>query len=134
MKWWQMILVRYCGIITAYFFLSLAYTLVPLAFQINFSGGNPVTSHTQVTSTINGNSNPDLLGHATFVVLWMLNWVGMMALGLACENAAMVLGQPWTGLFLIAWVIVNVCTAFYDIDLEPGIYRYGYAMPLHSGE
>lgn len=31
----------------------------------------------------------------------MLNFVGMAALGLACENVAMVVGQPWTGLWLI---------------------------------
>ena len=35
------------------------------------------------------------------VVYWMLNFVGMAALGLACENVAMVVGQPWTGLWLI---------------------------------
>jgi hypothetical protein len=31
----------------------------------------------------------------------MLNFVAMCALGLACENVAMVIGQPWTGLWLI---------------------------------
>ncbi|KAK5688556.1 hypothetical protein LTS10_000534 [Elasticomyces elasticus] len=65
-------------------------------------------------------------------VYWMLNFVGMIALGLACENVAMIVGQPWTGLWLIFWVITNVSTAFYDIDLEPAFYRYGYAWPLHS--
>jgi hypothetical protein len=48
----------------------------------------------------------------------------MIALGLACENVAMIVGQPWTGLWLIFWVITNVSTAFYDIEL--GIYG-----PLH---
>ena len=42
---------------------------------------------------------------------------GMIALGLACENVAMIVGQPWTGLWLIFWVITNVSTAFYDIEL-----------------
>ena len=32
---------------------------------------------------------------------WMLNWVGMIALGLACENVAMIVGQPWTAFWLI---------------------------------
>lgn len=41
----------------------------------------------------------------------------MIALGLACENVAMIVGQPWTGLWLIFWVITNVSTAFYDIEL-----------------
>jgi len=42
---------------------------------------------------------------------------GMIALGLACENVAMIVGQPWTGLWLIFWVITNVSTAFYDIEI-----------------
>jgi len=70
--------------------LSLAYSLISLAFQVNFSGGNPVTSQTDVTWTVDGYSNPDKFGHATFVVYWMLNFIGMIALGLACENVAMV--------------------------------------------
>lgn len=93
--------------------------------------------------------NPDAYGKGTFPVYWMLNFVGMAALGLACENVAMVVGQPWTGLWLIfvssnandfdlrtnqpsQWVITNVCTAFYDIDIEPAFFRWGYAWPLHN--
>lgn len=45
----------------------------------------------------------------------------MIALGLACENVAMIVGQPWTGLWLIFWVITNVSTSFYDVGL--GAYR-----------
>lgn len=133
----------------AYLMLSLAYSFVSLAFQINFSGGN-VTSETAVASTVDGYSNPDAYGRGTFVVYWMLNFWGMIALGLACENVAMIgkllsrllyccmrvltikiVGQPWTGLWLIFWVISNVSTAFYDIDIEPAFYRFGYAWPLH---
>jgi hypothetical protein len=45
----------------------------------------------------------------------------MIALGLACENVAMIVGQPWTGLWLIFWVITNVSTAFYDIEIGTSI-------------
>ncbi len=62
----------------------------------------------------------------------MLNFVGMMALGLACENVAMFVGQPWAGLWLIFWVISNVSTGFYDLQIEPGFYQWGLAWPLHS--
>jgi hypothetical protein len=48
----------------------------------------------------------------------------MIALGLACENVAMIVGQPWTGLWLIFWVITNVSTAFYDIEI--GMNMGGY--------
>ncbi|KAG9530048.1 hypothetical protein KCU93_g3041, partial [Aureobasidium melanogenum] len=126
----EFIVVRWGGTVLAYFFLSLAYSFVSLAFQINFSGGNPITSETQVTDIAYG--NPDAYGHGTFPVYWMLNFVAMCALGLACENVAMVVGQPWTGLWLIFWVITNVSTGFYDIDIEPAFFRWGYAWPLHN--
>jgi len=57
----------------------------------------------------------------------------MLALGLACENVAQFVGQPWTGLWLIFWVISNVSTAFYPINVEPRFYYWGYAWPLHQG-
>lgn len=64
----------------------------------------------------------------------MLNWVGMTALGLACENVSMVIGQPWTAMWLIFWVISNVSTSFYEIALEPRFYYWGYAWPLRNSK
>ncbi|OTA87095.1 hypothetical protein M434DRAFT_15619 [Hypoxylon sp. CO27-5] len=29
------------------------------------------------------------------------------------------------------WVITNVSTSFYSIDLAPGFFKWGYAWPLH---
>lgn len=151
LKFWQLVTIRWLGTVAAYFFLSLAYSLISLAFQINFSGGNPVSSETQPTLIEYG--NPDSNGKRTFMIYWvsdfpalacfplnfadldqMLNFVGMNALGLACENVAMFVGQPWTGLWLIFWVITNVSTSFYDITIEPHFYYWGYAWPLHSGK
>lgn len=110
----------------AYFFLSLFYSWVSLAFQIPFT--NPSVPDTTATN------NPNAYGQGSFVVFWMLNWVGMAALGLPCENMAMILGFPWSSLFLIFWVITNVATGFYPIDLAPRFFRWGYAWPLHRSE
>jgi hypothetical protein len=147
LKFPQLIGWRWAATITAYLFLSLAYSFVSMAFQINFFSTNPITSETQVTMMEYGMfillsikcteadskpGNPVAYGHGTFPVYWMLNFFGMIALGLACENIAMVVGQPWMGLFLIFWVITNVSTSFYDIEIAPGFYRWGYAWPLHS--
>jgi hypothetical protein len=132
LKFPQLIIWRWCATITAYIFLSLAYSFVSLAFQINFSQTNPITSQTQTTDMAYG--NPIVYGHGTFPVYWALNFWGMVALGLACENVAMVVGAPWMGMWLIFWVITNVSTAFYDVEIAPGFYRWGYAWPLHSGK
>jgi hypothetical protein len=44
---------------------------------------------------VDGYKNAAAWGHGTFPVYWMLNFFGMIALGLACENVAMIVGQPW---------------------------------------
>jgi hypothetical protein len=132
LHFYQLVLWRWLATITAYLFLSLAYSFISMAFQINFTHTNPITSQTSPTDIAYG--NPVAYGHGTFAVYWMLNFWGMIALGLACENVSMVVGQPWTALWLIFWVITNVSTAFYDIDIEPHFYYWGYAWPLHSGK
>lgn len=44
----------------------------------------------------------------------------------------MLLGFPWFSLWLIFWVICNVCVSFYFVPLSPGFYKYGYAWPMHN--
>ena len=123
-KYWKFILMRWVGTVLAYLFMSLAYSFVSLAFQIPFA--NPSAPHTLVAN------NPTAYAKGTFVVYWMINFVGMIALGLACENVAMAIGTPWTAMWLIFWVISNVSTAFYSLDLAPKWYYWGYAWPLHN--
>lgn len=125
MHFHQLILWRWLATVVAYFFLSLAYSFVSLAFLLPFS-------HTGRWTRTEVVMNADLLGHGTFPAYWMLNFVGMIALGLACENVAMVIGQPWTALWLIFWVITNVSTSFYAIPLSSGFFKWGYAWPLHQ--
>ncbi|KAK1985842.1 MNNG and nitrosoguanidine resistance protein [Colletotrichum cereale] len=126
LRFWQLIVWRWLATIVAYFLISLSYSLISLAFQIPFTA--PPASPTEPPPPTGATA----YGHGTFPVYWMLNFVGMSALGLACENVAMIVGQPWTALWLIFWVITNVSTAFYAIDLSPGFYHWGYAWPLHQ--
>jgi hypothetical protein len=125
MHFYQLIVWRWFATLVAYFFLSLAYSLVSLAFQIPFSNP-PSLSDTTVVH------NADAFGKGTFPVYWMLNFVDMCALGLACENVAMVVGQPWTALWLIFWVITNVSTSFYASELSPRFFYWGRARPLQQ--
>lgn len=123
---WQWLIWRILTHIGSYFLLSLFYSFVSLAFQIPFT-------NSPAPDTISA-ENPNAYGHGSFVVFWMLNWVGMAALGFPCENMAMVLGMPWSSLFLIFWVITNVSTAFYSLDLAPQFFAWGYAWPLHRSK
>ena len=122
----QWLIWRILSSITAYFFLSFFYSLVSLAFEIPFT-------NSPAPDTASAN-NANAYGHGSFVVFWMLNWVGMAALGFPCENMAMILGFPWSSFFLIFWVITNVATGFYSLDLAPGFFRWGYAWPLHRSK
>lgn len=123
LKTLQWVAWRILSNITAYFFLSLSYSLVSLAFQIPFTN-DPVPG-------IVSAENPNAYGRGSFMVFWMLNWVGMSALGFPCENMAMILGAPYSSIFLIFWVISNVATGFYALDLAPSFFKWGYAWPLH---
>ena len=125
MHFYQLVLWRLFATIIAYFLLSLSYSLVSLAFQIPFSNTFPVNDVTVAR-------NPDAYGKGTFVVYWMLNFVGMYSLGLASENVTMVIGQPWTALWLIFWVISNVSTSFYNLSLAPRFFYWGWAWPLQQ--
>ncbi|KAH8731524.1 hypothetical protein GQ44DRAFT_604878 [Phaeosphaeriaceae sp. PMI808] len=124
LKFSQLIAWRYIATVSSYFFLSLVYSLVSLAFLMPMN--QPHGSHVWPTT------NPNAYGRGTFAVYWMGNWVGMTAFGLASENMAMILGTPWTALWLIFWVISNVATGFYEIQLAPAFYRWGYAWPMHN--
>ena len=124
LKFSHLVVWRWCTTVFSYFCLSLAYSLVSLCFHVPFD--NPPASPTEVSA------NPNPFGAQTFPIYWMINFLGMTALGLACENIGMLIGSPWVGLFLIFWVISNVATGFYALELAPTWYRWGYVWPLHS--
>ncbi|KAK9450051.1 uncharacterized protein V1518DRAFT_437644 [Limtongia smithiae] len=98
----------------AYFVLSLFYSLISLAYQVDF--------------TLK-------FGRAGFFIYWMINWIGMTSVGGACENVALVAiatFPPLLGFWMIFMVISNVAPAFFSIKLLPAFYRYGYAFPIKN--
>lgn len=107
----SLIRVRIASSFVAYFTLSLFYSLLSRAFQVNFSR---------------------VLGHAGFLVFWMANFVGMLAVGLALEAMMTLMTLRFVAFFMIFWIIVNVSVCFMPIDVLPHIYRYGYAFPFYN--
>ena len=99
LKFVQLITYRYIATLTTYLFLSLSYSFVSLAFLIPMNNSPPDNLGYYPAEDVFNNANP--LGRGTFPVYWMLNFFGMTALGLSCENVAMVIGTPWTALWLI---------------------------------
>ena len=107
----SLIVTRFVSTFTAYFFLSLFYSLLSLAFQLDFTRK---------------------FGHGGFVIFWMLNWVGMLSVGLALEAMVTLLTVRFIPFFLIIWIIVNVSVCILPIEVLPIFFRYGYAVPFYN--
>ncbi|GHJ90006.1 hypothetical protein NliqN6_6408 [Naganishia liquefaciens] len=95
--------------ITGYFWVSLHYSFVSMAFRVDFTRK---------------------YGHIGFFLYWMLNWVTMTSLGLVMEFMLEVLGLPFFPFFLLFWVIINVSVAFLDLAAIDHWYSYGFIMPV----
>ncbi|KAK0472580.1 hypothetical protein IW261DRAFT_1596748 [Armillaria novae-zelandiae] len=107
----SLIRVRLTSVFVAYFMISLFYSLLSRAFQVDFSRK---------------------FGDAGFVIFWMLNFVGMLSVGLALEAMITLLTTRFVPFFMILWIISNVSVCFMPIAVLPNIYRYGYAMPFYN--
>ncbi|RDB27751.1 Nitrosoguanidine resistance protein SNG1 [Hypsizygus marmoreus] len=107
----SLIITRFVSSFVAYFVVSLFYSLLTLAFQLDFTRK---------------------FGHGGFVIFWMLNWVGMLSVGLALEALITVLTPSFIPFFMILWIIVNVSVCILPIEVLPSIYRYGYAVPFYN--
>ncbi|EJD42102.1 hypothetical protein AURDEDRAFT_68049 [Auricularia subglabra TFB-10046 SS5] len=93
-----------------YFFISWAYCLISLFFQVPFSRFH---------------------GRGGFVIYWAISYLGMCALGLVLESMLTLLTMRFNPFFMILWIILNVSVSFFPIELLPRIFRYGYAMPFY---
>lgn len=82
--------------LVSYFWLSLNYSLVSLAFLVSFDR---------------------LFGRGGFVVFWMANLVAMSALGFVMETTFLWLG-PFFPFFLVFWVILNVSQTSKGVGLS----------------
>ncbi|KAJ3517197.1 hypothetical protein NLJ89_g643 [Agrocybe chaxingu] len=106
----SLIRVRLVSPVVIYLILSLAYTLVTLAFKL------PFERH---------------FGRAGFVIFWILSWFGMTAAGLALESMMTLLTLKYIQVFLILWIIGNVSVCLWPIETLPVVYRYGHAAPFY---
>ncbi|KAI5958319.1 hypothetical protein KGF57_002674 [Candida theae] len=105
---------RYISSICSFFFLSLMFGLVTLAFQVDFT---------------------PTYGRSGFLVYWCISFLTMSAVGLATEIMGMFIipfYPPLLGFWLILWVISNIAPTYTAMALTNNFFRYGYAMPIHN--
>ncbi|AOA60747.1 hypothetical protein PP7435_CHR1-1315 [Komagataella phaffii CBS 7435] len=112
---WHFVLYRMIASQISFLVLSLAFTLVSVAFQVDFSRG---------------------WSHGGIAVAWMFSYLTMAAAGGYNENMALyafATYPPLVGFGMLGFVIVNVAPTFAPLELSPGFYQYGKAMPLYNG-
>lgn len=110
----HLILYRLLSTVANFFVMSFFYSLVTLAFQVNFGRA---------------------FGHSGFLVYWMTNFLTMWAVGAMNEAMGMLLIMyypPLIGFWMLFWVIINISPTFTPLALSPKFFRYGYAMPIHA--
>lgn len=97
--------------------LSLAFSLVSVAFQQDFSA----------------HFGPQ----RGFMIYWMINFMAMWSLGGVSENIAgplMAFHPPALGFWLIFWVVLNASTGMYPLELSPAVFRIGRALPVYNAQ
>ncbi|KIM36235.1 hypothetical protein M413DRAFT_31832 [Hebeloma cylindrosporum] len=83
----SLIILRLASCFGAYFVISLFYCLLSLAFQLDLTRK---------------------FGHGGFMIFWMLNYVNMLAVGLALEALLTLLTQKFIPFFMLTWIITNL--------------------------
>ncbi|RLV94190.1 Nitrosoguanidine resistance protein SNG1 [Spathaspora sp. JA1] len=114
MKKQHYVLYRIAASLLSYFVLSLFFSLVSLAFQVDFSKA---------------------FGKSGFLVYWAITFLTMWAVGAANELMALLcilVYPPLVGFWLLFWVIINIAPTFTPLALSPDFFRFGYAMPIHN--
>ncbi|KAK6455223.1 uncharacterized protein RJT20DRAFT_129959 [Scheffersomyces xylosifermentans] len=105
---------RILASILSFFVLSLFYSFVSLAMQVDFTVA---------------------FGKSGFLVYWMISFLTMWAVGSANEIMALLIitvYPPLLGFWMLFWVIINISPTFTPMALSPKFFRYGYALPIHA--
>lgn len=108
----SLITLRLVSSFLSYFSISLFYSLLNLAFQLD------------VTRKF---------GRGGFMVFWMVNYVSMLSFALALESTITLLTPRGMPFLMLLWIIANLSVTSFPIDVLPAVFRYGYAAPFfHS--
>lgn len=67
-----------------------------------------------------------------FVLTWMSLWLFAHVNFLALDVFTVWLPPPYVPMALISWVVLNSTSILLPLDLSPGFYHWGYALPAHS--
>lgn len=96
---------------------SLLYTLI---------GGLLMTSYLRAYKedwSLNGSE---------FVLTWMILWFLMHINFLFFDVATAVIPIQFMPFVVLTWVILNIASTISPFEINPGVFRWGYALPSHE--
>jgi hypothetical protein len=64
-----------------------------------------------------------------FVLTWMAYWLYMHVNFLVLDTVTAFIPASFLSFFVLTWVITNVTSSIYPFELNPGFYRWAYALP-----
>ena len=67
-----------------------------------------------------------------FVLTWMLLWLLMHIHFLILDAATAFLPLPALPFFILTWIIINITSTISPFEVNPGFYRWGYALPANE--
>lgn len=67
-----------------------------------------------------------------FFLVWMVFWLYMHINFLVMDCATGFIPMSFVSFFMLTWVVFNVTSTILPFELNPGFYRWGYALPAHN--
>ena len=97
--------------------LSLAYDLIAALCMTRYIRGY------REDWAVNGNQ---------FVLTWMLLWLLHHVHFLVIDTVTAFLPQPAIPFVLLTWIILNITASMSPFEVNPGFYKWGYALPANE--
>ena len=67
-----------------------------------------------------------------FALTWMVLWLLMHIHFLVIDAATAILPLPALPFFLLTWIIINITSSISPFEVNPGFYKWGYALPTNE--
>ena len=72
------------------------------------------------------------VGGDQFFLTWMVLWLLMHIHFLIIDAATAVLPLPALPFFILTWIIINITSSISPFEVNPGFYRWAYALPANE--
>lgn len=72
-----------------------------------------------------------LVNRNQFALSWMVVELYMHVNFLVLDAATAFIPMSFIPFFVLTWAVINITSTIFPFELNPGFYRWGYALPAH---